>query len=89
MAGRWTVNPFRTNDNAAIDTTQRTGGWTQVDGAGPAEGEDRRGRKDSLGEWPGSWYWDRQTKSPRGVIRCRYRAVGGAEGLGTLDESEH
>ena len=30
----------------------------------------------------------RQTDSPRSVRRCRYRAVGGAEGLGTRDESE-
>ena len=32
--------------------------------------------------------WGRQTDSPRSRRRCRYRAVGGAEGLGTLDESE-
>ena len=31
---------------------------------------------------------NRQTDSPRSVRRCRYRAVGGAEGLGTRDESE-
>ena len=53
MAGRWTANSFQMNDNAAISTTQRTGGWTDGAGAGPAEGEDRRGRKDSRGKWPG------------------------------------
>ena len=32
--------------------------------------------------------WCRQTESPRSRRRCRYRAVNGAESLGTLDESE-
>ena len=32
--------------------------------------------------------WRRQTDCPRSRRRCRYRVVGGAEGLGTLDESE-
>ena len=43
---------------------------------------------DSRGQVSGGWYWCRQTESPRSRRRCRYRAVGRAEGLGTLDESE-
>ena len=48
VAERWTVNSFQTNDNAAMGTTQRTGGWTDGAGAGPAEGEDRRGNRVGL-----------------------------------------